>query len=110
MQTWQMQAAKARFSDVVKRAADSGPQEITVHGRAVAVVVSRELFDHSVVMASHWSTSCAIRLVRVRTTSSLSVIAVCRARLSSKSALRSAKHELPDRHQRLVRVTPQTTR
>jgi len=45
MQTWQMQAAKARFSDVVKRAADSGPQEITVHGRAVAVVVSRELFD-----------------------------------------------------------------
>lgn len=45
MQTWQMQAAKARFSDVVKRAADDGPQEITVHGRSVAVVVSRELFD-----------------------------------------------------------------
>lgn len=45
MQTWQMQAAKARFSDVVKRAADDGPQEITVHGRSVAVVVSRDLFD-----------------------------------------------------------------
>lgn len=45
MQTWQMQTAKARFSEVVKHAADDGPQEITVHGRPVAVVVSRELFD-----------------------------------------------------------------
>lgn len=45
MQTWQMQAAKARFSEMVKHAADDGPQEITVHGRSVAVVISRELFD-----------------------------------------------------------------
>ncbi len=45
MQTWQMQTAKARFSEVVKQAADEGPQEITVHGRAVAVVISRALFD-----------------------------------------------------------------
>lgn len=45
MQTWQMQVAKARFSELVKNAAVSGPQDITVHGRSVAVVVSRELFD-----------------------------------------------------------------
>ncbi len=45
MQTWQLQSAKARFSEVVKHAADDGPQEITVHGRPVAVVMSRELFD-----------------------------------------------------------------
>jgi prevent-host-death family protein len=45
MQTWQMQTAKARFSEVVKHAADDGPQEITVHGRSVAIVISRELFD-----------------------------------------------------------------
>lgn len=45
MQSWQLQAAKARFSDVVKRAADDGPQEITVHGRPVAVVISRAQFD-----------------------------------------------------------------
>jgi len=45
MQSWQMQTAKARFSEVVKQAADEGPQEITVHGRSVAVVISRELFD-----------------------------------------------------------------
>lgn len=41
----QMQAAKARFSELVKHAAQEGPQDITVHGRSVAVVVSRELFD-----------------------------------------------------------------
>lgn len=45
MQSWQMQTAKARFSELVKHAADDGPQEITVHGRSVAVVISRELFD-----------------------------------------------------------------
>lgn len=45
MQTWQLQTAKARFSEVVKQAADDGPQEITVHGRPVAVVISRDLFD-----------------------------------------------------------------
>jgi len=45
MQSWQMQTAKARFSEVVKHAADDGPQEITVHGRSVAVVISRDLFD-----------------------------------------------------------------
>lgn len=28
MQSWQMQTAKARFSEVVKLAADEGPQEI----------------------------------------------------------------------------------
>lgn len=45
MQTWQMQTAKARFSDVVRSAKQDGPQDITVHGKSVAVVVSRELFD-----------------------------------------------------------------
>lgn len=45
MQTWQMQTAKARFSDVVRSAKSEGPQDITVHGKSVAVVLSRELFD-----------------------------------------------------------------
>lgn len=45
MQTWQMQTAKARFSELMKQAADQGPQEITLHGRPVAVVLSREEFD-----------------------------------------------------------------
>lgn len=45
MQAWQLQTAKARFSELVKSAADDGPQEITVHGHPVAVVISREMFD-----------------------------------------------------------------
>ena len=45
MESWQMQTAKARFSEVVKNAVQDRPQEITLHGRSVAVVVSRELFD-----------------------------------------------------------------
>lgn len=45
MQTWQMQTAKARFSEVVKAAKSDGPQDITVHGKSVAVVLSRELYD-----------------------------------------------------------------
>ena len=45
MQTWQLQTAKARFSEMLKQAANDGPQEITVHGRSVAVVVSKDLFD-----------------------------------------------------------------
>ena len=44
MQTWQMQEAKARMSELVKRA-QSQPQDITLHGKSVAVVISRETFD-----------------------------------------------------------------
>ena len=45
MQKWQMQTAKARFSELMKQAAEHGPQEITLHGRPVAVVLSRAEFD-----------------------------------------------------------------
>jgi prevent-host-death family protein len=42
MQTWQLQEAKGKFSEVVKRAQSEGPQNITVHGEAVAVLISRK--------------------------------------------------------------------
>jgi prevent-host-death family protein len=45
MQTWQMQEAKAKLSEVVKRAEVDGPQDITLHGRSVAVVLSRAAFE-----------------------------------------------------------------
>ena len=48
MGTWQMQTAKARLAEVVKDAQQSGPQEITVHGRPVAVVLSRTDYDRLV--------------------------------------------------------------
>ena len=46
MHTWQMQEAKARLSEVVKRAESEGPQDITLHGQSVAVLVSRSTFEH----------------------------------------------------------------
>jgi antitoxin Phd len=45
MPSWQLQEAKARFSELVRSAEDDGPQEITVHGRPAAVVLSKTDFD-----------------------------------------------------------------
>jgi prevent-host-death family protein len=39
---WALQDAKARFSEVVRKARSEGPQRITVHGREEVVVVSVE--------------------------------------------------------------------
>ncbi|GAA0433294.1 antitoxin [Acrocarpospora corrugata] len=36
---WQVQEAKQRFSEVVRRAVSEGPQVVTRHGEEVAVVV-----------------------------------------------------------------------
>ena len=44
MTTWQLQEAKARLSELVKRTATEGPQQITVHGEPAAVLVSTEEF------------------------------------------------------------------
>ena len=45
MSDWQLQDAKNRLSEVVKRARDQGPQTVTVHGRRTAVVVSADTYD-----------------------------------------------------------------
>ena len=45
MSKWQVQQAKARFSDLLRQAATSGPQEITVRGRPAAVVVSIDDYE-----------------------------------------------------------------
>jgi prevent-host-death family protein len=39
---WQVQEAKARFSEMVERALKEGPQTVTRHGKAVAVLVPAE--------------------------------------------------------------------
>ncbi len=41
---WQLQQAKLRLSELV-RAAQSGPQTITVHGREEAVILSYRLYQ-----------------------------------------------------------------
>lgn len=45
MQSWQLQQAKARMSELVKRA-QRAPQGITRHGKPVAVVVSQAAFEN----------------------------------------------------------------
>ena len=42
---WQLQEAKARLSELVKSAQHKGPQQITVHGKPAAVVLSRGDYD-----------------------------------------------------------------
>lgn len=43
--TWTVAEAKARFSEVIDRAARKGPQTVTRHGRTAAIVVSAEEWD-----------------------------------------------------------------
>ena len=53
MQTWQMQEAKARLSELVK-SAQLQPQAITVQSNAIALVVSRETFDRLSQRNERW--------------------------------------------------------
>lgn len=45
MTRWQLQEAKARLSEVIKKASKEGPQSITVHGEPTAVVLSSEEYE-----------------------------------------------------------------
>jgi antitoxin Phd len=42
---WQLQDAKARFSEVVRRAVEQGPQHVTVNGEERAVIISAQEYD-----------------------------------------------------------------
>lgn len=41
---WKLEDAKARLSEVVRRAATAGPQLVTVRGREAAVILSPEQY------------------------------------------------------------------
>ena len=41
---WSLQTAKARFSELVRRARGDGPQYVTVHGRDGVVILAAEEF------------------------------------------------------------------
>lgn len=43
--TWQLQEAKAKFSQVIDQAIDKGFQVITRHGEPIAVIISKKEFD-----------------------------------------------------------------
>ena len=42
--SWQLQEAKQRFSELVRRTLEEGPQVVTRHGEEVVVVVTAEEF------------------------------------------------------------------
>ena len=42
---WQLQDAKARFSEVFRLALDTGPQRITRHGKAAVVVIPAQEYE-----------------------------------------------------------------
>jgi antitoxin Phd len=42
---WQVQEAKARFSELVQKAIEEGPQAVSRHGEEVVVVVSAAQFE-----------------------------------------------------------------
>jgi prevent-host-death family protein len=42
---WQLQEAKARFSELVQKAMDEGPQTVTRRGKPSVVVLSAEQFE-----------------------------------------------------------------
>lgn len=41
---WPLQDAKARFSELVRRVKQHGPQHVTIHGRDEVVVITAEEF------------------------------------------------------------------
>jgi antitoxin Phd len=46
--TWQVQTAKARFSEVFRRARTEGPQRITKQGKEAVVMVAEEQYNRLV--------------------------------------------------------------
>lgn len=45
MITWQLQDAKAKFSELVRKAVQEGPQEVTVRGQEQVVVISKKSYE-----------------------------------------------------------------
>jgi antitoxin Phd len=43
--TWQLQEAKNRFSEVVNRALGEGPQIVTRHGEEIVVILSKAEYN-----------------------------------------------------------------
>jgi prevent-host-death family protein len=45
MKSWKLEDAKARFSELVRRAHTEGPQAVTVRGRRAVVVIDAAAFE-----------------------------------------------------------------
>ncbi len=49
---WKLEDAKARFSEVVRRARSEGPQRVTVRGQEAVVVIAAEEFERMLPRAA----------------------------------------------------------
>ncbi|MBU1689634.1 MAG: type II toxin-antitoxin system Phd/YefM family antitoxin [Gammaproteobacteria bacterium] len=45
MHAWQLQEAKARLSEVIQKAINEGPQDISLRGRPAAVILSHADYE-----------------------------------------------------------------
>jgi antitoxin Phd len=50
---WKLEDAKARFSEVVRRARNEGPQRVTVRGRDAVVVISADELERLLPEEKH---------------------------------------------------------
>lgn len=50
---WALQDAKARFSEVVRRARAEGPQHVTTHGKETVVILSAEEYGKLTIHAKY---------------------------------------------------------
>jgi prevent-host-death family protein len=57
---WQEQEAKQKFSELVQRAVDEGPQTVTRHGREVVVVLAATEFAASPGVSRTSRSSCCL--------------------------------------------------
>jgi prevent-host-death family protein len=55
--TWQLQEAKAKLSELVRRARSEGPQTITVRGEPAVVVISVEEYERLLARRAELATS-----------------------------------------------------
>ena len=44
---WQLQEAKAKFSELVQKAIEEGPQTVTRHGKEAVVILSAEEYSEA---------------------------------------------------------------
>ena len=61
MANWQLQEAKARFSELVRAARESGPQTVTVRGEPAVVVLSQRQYRALRSRADHVSFTALMR-------------------------------------------------
>ncbi len=76
-QTWQLQTAKNKFSQVVNQALQSGPQIITRRGVKTAVVISFEDYRRLLASRKKLSTFSASLLWRRLLWSWIAIKALC---------------------------------